>query len=149
MSDEARLRAEIVRVGQAMDRAGLAPSNSGNVSGRWQDGFVVTPSRLAYACLSPDDLVNMDLEGNVRTGMRKPSSEWPLHTSIYRARPDAQAIVHTHSPRATALACTRRGIPAFHYMIALCGGADVRCADYATFGTQGLADNAVAALDGR
>jgi L-fuculose-phosphate aldolase len=99
--------------------------------------------------MTPDDLVALDLTGGVRAGGRKPSSEWQLHISIYRTRPDAHAIVHTHSPRATALACTRRGIPAFHYMIALCGGSDVRCADYATFGTQALADNAVAALDGR
>jgi L-fuculose-phosphate aldolase len=149
MSEETRLRAAIVRIAQAMDRAGFAPTKSGNVSARWSDGLLITPSGLPYAAMSPDDLVDIDYDGGIRAGARKPSSEWPLHTSIYRARPDAQAIVHTHSPRATALACTRRGIPAFHYMIAFCGGADVRCADYATFGTQALADNAVAALDGR
>ena len=149
MSEEARLRADIVRIAQAMDRAGFAPSKSGNVSARCWDGLLITPSGLPYAAMTEGDLVALDLDGGVRAGTRKPSSEWPLHTSIYRARPDAQAIVHTHSPRATALACTRRGIPAFHYMIAFCGGADVRCAEYATFGTQGLANNAVAALDGR
>jgi L-fuculose-phosphate aldolase len=149
MSEEARLRADVVRIAQAMDRAGFAPTKSGNVSARWRDGLLITPSGLPYATMTPDDLVTLDLDGGVRTGARKPSSEWRLHTTIYRARPDAQAIVHTHSPRATALASARHGIPAFHYMIAFCGGADVRCADYATFGTQALADNAVAALDGR
>jgi L-fuculose-phosphate aldolase len=99
--------------------------------------------------MTPDDLVVLDLNGDVRAGGRRPSSEWRLHASIYGVRPDAQAIVHTHSPRGTALACARRGIPALHYMVALCGGADVRCAEYATFGTQALADNAIAALDGR
>jgi L-fuculose-phosphate aldolase len=149
MSEEARLRTELVRIAQAMDRAGFAPTKSGNVSARCADTILITPSGLAYATMTPDDLVALDLTGGVRAGGRKPSSEWQLHTSIYRARPDVHAIVHTHSPRATALACTRRGIPAFHYMIALCGGSDVRCAEYATFGTQALADNAVAALDGR
>ena len=149
MNEEARLRAEIVRIAQAMDGAGFAPTKSGNVSARWRDGLLITPSGLPYTAMTPEDLVAIDLDGGVRAGERKPSSEWPLHTSLYRARPDAQAIVHTHSPRATALACARRGIPAFHYMMAFCGGADIRCADYATFGTQALADNAVAAIRGR
>jgi L-fuculose-phosphate aldolase len=149
MSEEARRRAEIVQIAQAMDRAGFAPTKSGNVSARWRDGLLITPSVLPYAAMTADDLVVLDSDGGVRAGTRRPSSEWPLHVAIYRARPDAEAIVHTHSPRATALACARRGIPAFHYMIAFCGGADLRCADYATFGTQELADNAVVALDGR
>ncbi len=149
MSAEAALRADIVRVAQAMDRAGFAPSKSGNVSARHGEGLIITPSGLPYAATAPDDLVALDLEGRVGSGERKPSSEWPFHTAIYRARPDARAIVHTHSPRATALACARRGIPAFHYMIALCGGPDVRCADYATFGTPELAESAVRGLEGR
>ncbi|KQU51696.1 hypothetical protein ASG72_09255 [Bosea sp. Leaf344] len=146
---EAQLRAEIVAVAQAIDRAGFCPSKSGNVSARFGDGLLITPSGLPYAQTRPDDLIALSLDGTVLSGSRKPSSEWPFHTAIYRARPDAQAIVHTHSPRATALSCTRRGIPAFHYMIALCGGADIRCADYATFGSPELAANAVAALEGR
>ncbi|KAA2234407.1 class II aldolase/adducin family protein [Salinarimonas soli] len=146
---EAALRAEIVRIAQAMDRAGFAPSKSGNVSARYEDGLLITPSGLPYAATTPGDLVALELDGRVRGGGRRPSSEWPFHTAIYRARPDARAIVHTHSPRATALSCARRPLPAFHYMIALCGGADVRCADYATFGTDALADNAVRALEGR
>lgn len=146
--DEA-LRGAVVRIAQAIDRAGFCPSKSGNVSARFGDGLLVTPSGLPYAGMRPEDLVELSLEGDVRSGARKPSSEWPFHTTIYRARPDAQAIVHTHSPMATALSCARRPIPAFHYMIALAGGADIRCAAYATFGTQELADNAVAALEGR
>lgn len=146
--DEAALRAEIVAIAQAMDRAGFAPSKSGNVSARLGDGFLITPSGLPYARMTPGDLVAMSLEGETLSP-GKPSSEWRFHAAIYAARPELAAHVHTHSPRATALSAARRGIPAFHYMIALAGGADIRCADYATFGTQELADNAVGALEGR
>ena len=148
MSEQA-LREEIVAVAQAIDKAGYCPSKSGNVSARLGDGLLITPSGLPYAQTTPEDLIHLSLDGSVLSGARKPSSEWPFHTAIYKARPDAQAIVHTHSPRATALSCARRGIPAFHYMIALCGGPDVRCADYATFGTPELAENAVRGLEGR
>ena len=143
------LGAGIVAVAQAIDKAGFCPSKSGNVSARTESGFLITPSGLPYAQTTPADLIELSLDGTVIAGSRKPSSEWPFHAAIYAARPEAQAIVHTHSPRATALSSTRRGIPAFHYMIALCGGADVRCADYATFGTPELAENAVRALEGR
>jgi L-fuculose-phosphate aldolase len=146
---EKELRASVVRIAQAMDRAGFCPSKSGNVSVRVNDGLLISPSGLPYADMQPEDLVEVALDGEVRSGSRKPSSEWPFHTSIYRARPDAQAVVHSHSPKATALSCARRGIPAFHYMIALAGGSDIRCADYATFGSQALAENAVKALEGR
>lgn len=147
--NEQALRETIVAVAQAIDKAGYCPSKSGNVSARLGDGLLITPSGLPYAQTTPEDLIHLSLDGDVFSGSRKPSSEWPFHTAIYRARPDAQAIVHTHSPRATALSCARRGIPAFHYMIALCGGPDVRCADYATFGTPELAENAVRGLEGR
>lgn len=143
------LGVEIVAVAQAIDKAGFCPSKSGNVSARTESGFLITPSGLPYAQTTPGDLIHLSLDGTVLSGVRKPSSEWPFHAAIYKARPEAQAIVHTHSPRATALSSTRRGIPAFHYMIALCGGADVRCAEYATFGTPELAENAVRALEGR
>lgn len=149
MSGEADLRAGIVRIAQAMDLAGFAPSKSGNVSARFGNDVLITPSGLPYAGMRPEDAVVIGPDGVLKGGSRKPSSEWPFHTTIYKARPDAQAIVHTHSPQATALSATRRGIPAFHYMIALAGGPDIRCAAYATFGSQALADNAVAALDGR
>jgi L-fuculose-phosphate aldolase len=147
--NEIDVRREIVAVAQAIDRAGFCPSKSGNVSARVAGGLLITPSGLPYAKTQPEDLIHLSLDGTVLSGARKPSSEWPFHTEIYKARPDAQAIVHTHSPRASALSCARRGIPAFHYMIALCGGADVRCAAYATFGSPELAANAVVALEGR
>lgn len=143
------LAQEIVATAQAMDKAGFCPSKSGNVSARLGSGLLITPSGLPYARMTPVDLIHLDVKGNVLAGAGKPSSEWPFHVAIYQARPDVQAIVHTHSPRATALSCARRGIPAFHYMIALCGGPDVRCAEYATFGTPELAVNAVRALEGR
>ena len=148
--DKAALCAAVVRTAQALDTAGFCPSKSGNVSVRHGERVLITPSGLPYAAMLPDDIVEIDFDGR-RTGGsdRKASSEWPFHAAIYKARPDAAAIVHTHSPYATALSCARRDIPAFHYMIALGGGADIRCADYATFGTQALADNAVAALEGR
>lgn len=142
------LARRIVDVAKRMDAAGFAPTKSGNVSARSEGGMLVTPSGLPYAAMAPSDLVEMDFDGSARNPGR-PSSEWPFHAAIYRARPDAQAIVHTHSPRATALACARRGIPAFHYMIAFCGGADIRCAEYATFGTPELATAVVAGLEGR
>jgi L-fuculose-phosphate aldolase len=145
---EAALRADIVATARAMDKAGFAPSKSGNVSARLGDGFLITPSGLPYARMTPDDLVHLNLEGKILAG-EKPSSEWRFHAAIYAARPELAAHVHTHSPRATALSAARRGIPAFHYMIALAGGADIRCAAYATFGSQELADNVVAALAGR
>ncbi|WP_372421839.1 class II aldolase/adducin family protein [Salinarimonas chemoclinalis] len=148
--DAGSLRAEIVRVAQAMDRAGFCPTKSGNVSARTDEGLLITPSGLPYAATTPADIVAIDLDGApLAEGGLRPSSEWPFHTAIYRARPEIRAIVHTHSPKATALACARRPIPAFHYMVAYCGGRDVRVADYATFGSADLAGNAVRALEGR
>ncbi|WP_349371009.1 class II aldolase/adducin family protein [Salinarimonas sp.] len=147
--DQESVRAHIVRVAQAMDEAGFCPSKSGNVSARTDAGMIITPSGLPYKATTPADLVEIGFDGVVRAGKLRPSSEWPFHAAIYEARPDAKAIVHTHSPKATALACARRGIPAFHYMVAYCGGKDIRCADYATFGTDDLARNAVAGLEGR
>lgn len=146
MPEEAELRSELVRVAQALDRAGFCPSKSGNVSVRWRDGLLITPTGLPYARMRPEDVIELDLFGEKQAGALDPSSEWPLHSGIYKARPDAEAIVHTHSPMATALSCARIGIPPFHYMIAICGGPGIRCAEYATFGSQQLADGAVKAL---
>ncbi len=123
------------------------PSKSGNLSIRDGDGFIITPAALPYADTTEADLVRVAADGST-TGRHRPSSEWQLHAAIYAARADAQAVVHTHSPRATALSCARRGIPPFHYMVLLAGG-DVRCAAHATFGTAALAAHAVAALEGR
>ncbi len=104
---------------------------------------------MAYDRLQPEDIVALDHSGRIRHGRRRPSSEWRLHRDIYAARPDLHAIIHCHSPAATALACARREIPAFHYMVAVAGGRNIRCAPYALYGTQALSDHAVAALDGR
>jgi L-fuculose-phosphate aldolase len=144
----AELRREILATGRALDEAGLVPGKSGNVSCRVPEGLLITPSGVPYAELDPGDLVLVDARGSVLAGSRRPSSEWPMHAAVYARRPDVAAIVHTHSPRATALACAGRGIPAFHYMIALAGG-DVRCTPYATFGTDEIAANAVHGLEGR
>jgi len=141
-------RAGIIAVTQALDAAGLVPNKSGNVSCRSPGGFLITPSGVPYGELESGRLVELPLEGEPPAVGPRPSSEWRMHAAIYAARPDAQAIVHTHSPRATALACAGRGIPAFHYMIALAGG-DVRCMPYATFGTDELAQQALRGLQGR
>ena len=147
--DELEQRAAVVDCARRMSGAGLAPGKSGNVSCRWRDGLLITPSALAYDRMVGEDIVELDLAGVVRAGRRPASSEWPFHTAIYRSRPDALAIVHTHSPHAAALSCARRGLPAFHYMVAMAGGEDIRCAEYATFGTAQLAENILTALAAR
>lgn len=139
----------LTEAGRELDRLGYMPSKSGNLSVRTARGFTITPSGVPYDALTEDDLVTLDHAGAVLGGHRKPSSEWRLHQAIHAARPDALAVVHTHSPRATALACARRDIPPFHYMISLAGGDDIRCSRYATFGTRELAEAAVEALEGR
>ncbi len=138
---------ELVEAARRLDAAGFMPSKSGNLSLREGDGFVVTPAALPYAATTEADLVRVAFDGTA-TGRHRPSSEWQLHAAIYVARPEVRAIVHTHSPRATALSCARSGIPPFHYMVLLAGG-DVRCAAHATFGTAALARHCVAALAGR
>lgn len=138
---------ELLAAARRLDAAGFMPAKSGNISLRDGDGFLITPAALPYADTTEADLVRVAANG-AATGRHRPSSEWQLHAAIYALRPDAQAVVHTHSPRATALSCARRGIPPFHYMVLLAGG-EVRCAEHATFGTAALARNAVAALEGR
>jgi L-fuculose-phosphate aldolase len=146
--DESHARAEVIAIAQALDAAGLVPNKSGNVSCRSANGFLITPAGVPYRDLVPADIVESSLAGSAAAHARRPSSEWRMHAAIYADRPDAAAIVHTHSPKATALACAGLGIPPFHYMIALAGG-EIRCAPYATFGTAELAATAVQALDGR
>ena len=149
---DAKLREAVIATAKAMDAAGINRGKAGNVSVRLpapeRDAFLITPSGLAYDQTVPADIVAMSLDGTAR-GARKPSSEWRFHRDIYRERPEIEAIVHTHAPFATSLACLDRGIPAFHYMVAVAGGPDIRCAPYATFGTQALSDHAVTALAGR
>jgi len=145
---DAVIRREIIAVTHALDAAGHVPNKSGNVSCRSPGGFLITPAGVPYRDLAPGDLVELPVRGEPSGSGPRPSSEWRMHAAIYAARADAEAIVHTHSPRATSLACAGRGIPAFHYMIALAGG-DVRCMPYATFGTAELAETAVRGLEGR
>jgi len=145
---EAALRREIIATALKMNALGINRGKSGNVSARIEAGFLVTPTGLAYESTQPADVVAMTLDGEAR-GSRLPSSEWRFHRDIYAARAEVSAIVHAHSPFATTLACLGRDIPAFHYMIAVAGGKDIRCAPYATFGTQTLSDHALHALAGR
>ncbi len=165
---ENEARASLVDAARRMAPLGINTGRAGNVSLRWdrgrEDGCLVTPSALAYERMTIDDVVWLPLAvadsedpmapAPTRAhGRRSPSSEWRLHRDVYATRTDAQAIVHAHPPHATALACLPRihaeGIPAFHYMVAVAGGDDIRCAPYATFGTEALSDHARTALDGR
>ena len=142
------LRAEIIATARRMNGLGINQGKSGNLSHRIPGGFLVTPTGMDYDALVPADIVAMDFAGQHR-GARLPSSEWRFHRDILRARPEVSAVVHTHAIFATTLACLGRGIPAFHYMVAAAGGADIRCAPYATFGTEALSTHAVKALAGR
>ena len=146
------LRQQLITAARGMEPARLNRGTSGNLSVRAVEngaaGFLITPSGMPYATLSREDIVFMHHDGRP-AGLREPSSEWRIHRDLYVARPEAQAILHAHSPFATSLACLRRAIPPFHYMIARFGGDTLRCADYATFGTQALSDAAIAALQDR
>ncbi len=149
MAEAAAPRAEVIAACRALTRFGLAHGTSGNVSVRLDERrFLISPTGVAYDSLRPGDIPLVSLAGRW-FGRLPPSSEWRFHRDIYGARPEVGAIVHTHSRQATALACTGRGIPAFHYMVAAAGGADIRCAPYHTFGTQALSDAAVTALKDR
>jgi L-fuculose-phosphate aldolase len=143
---ELAARQEVVNAAVAMSRQGLSPSRSGNVSVRFGDAILVTPSGMAYDAITPADIVRVGLDGTVAAGQRKPSTETGFHLAAYRARADIGAIVHTHSLHATVLACARRAIPAFHYMVAIAGGDDIPLVPYATFGTDELARHVVTGL---
>ncbi len=156
---EDQARQAIIDLALSMTGHGINHGSAGNVSMRWNrgggDGFLVTPSALPYDQCTIDDIVWMSVAAHepVIDGRRRPSSEWRFHHDLYAHRADAQAIVHTHAPHCAALACLpriqREGIPAFHYMVALAGGHDIRCAPYATFGTQALSDHVLAAMADR
>lgn len=127
---------------------GLNTGTAGNVSVRYADWFLITPSGIRYDALTPTQIVEMDLEGEAEGRMR-PSSEWRFHRDIYKERPEVGAVVHTHPPFGTAVAALRRDLPAFHYMVAIAGGTTIRCAPYATFGTQLLSNYVMRALEDR
>ena len=146
--ERAALAQHLIETCLAMNSQGINQGSAGNVSLRHGDGFLITPSGIAYDKLAPGDIVQVGLDGIAEAGL-KPSSEWRMHRDIYAERAEAGAVLHAHSTFATALSCLRRNIPAFHYMVAVAGGDNIRCADYALFGTQGLSDYMLAALEGR
>ena len=148
-ADEAWLRQRVIDAALDLAATGLSPQMSGNVSAREGASVFITPSGIPYSDLLPADIVEIALDGRVLSGRFPPSSEWQMHCAIYGARPEAGGIVHAHSDFATVLAVLKRDIPAFHYMVAVAGGKDIRCAPYATFGTAELAAHAVAALTDR
>lgn len=137
MNDEATLRPAIVAALQRLDALGLNRGSTGNLSHRCGAGMLITPTGMGAEELRPEDLVWVGDDGTLR-GDWQPSSESPFHAAIYRGRPGLHAIVHTHSPNATALACLRRALPAFHYMVAVAGGDDVPCVPYHLFGSEAL-----------
>ena len=147
-ADEMRRDAMVAACGELTRRA-LSHGSSGNLSLRRNVGqFLISPTGTAFDALQADEIASMDFDGRW-TGRRRPSSEWRIHRDILKNRTEVGAIVHTHSRCATALACTGRGIPAFHYMVAVAGGADIRCAPYHPFGTALLSEVTLAALEGR
>lgn len=139
------VRQTIVEAARHLVRAGLNQGSSGNISVRCDGGFLITPSGVDTAELTPDLVVMMTMEGTW-SGRWRPSSEWRFHRDIFQHRPDVQAVVHCHSTAATALAVLGRPLPCFHYMVAIAGDSEVRCAPYATFGTQDLSDHILATL---
>jgi L-fuculose-phosphate aldolase len=141
-------RQALIAAARRMNALGINQGKSGNLSQRTRGGFLVTPTGMAYDTLTPADIVPMRFDGTYR-GKRLPSSEWRFHRDILAARPEVNAIIHTHAMFATTLACLGREIPPFHYMIAVAGGDTIRCAPYATFGTEELSRHAVAALRDR
>jgi L-fuculose-phosphate aldolase len=148
---EDTLRQAIVASAREMNALGINQGTSGNISARFGDTMLITPSATPYETMQPGDLAAMPLDGarGAWTGPLKPSTEWRFHLDILRGRPDAGAVVHTHATFCTTLAVARREIPACHYMIAAFGGSTIRCAPYAPFGTVALAALALQALEGR
>ena len=146
--DEGALRQSIVDACRRMNALGINQGTSGNISVRWRDGLLITPSGLPYERMTKSDIVPMKLDGSCEHRL-KPSSEWRFHCDIMNARSDVAAIVHAHPIYATAFAICRKEIPAVHYMIAAAGGPTIRCGAYASYGTDELSEIAVAALEGR
>lgn len=144
-------RQDIISACKKLDSDGLNRGASGNVSVRDGDDMLITPSAVSYDVIEPDLIARMNLTSDAFEweGPKKPSSEWRFHRDILRARPDINAVVHTHAPYSTILANSRKPIPAIHYMIAAFGGSDVRVCDYARYGTAALSENILVAMDGR
>ena len=147
-------RNQIIEYSIKLNSTNLSPLRSGNISLRGKEddkeGYLITPSGKKYETLKAEDIVFMSLSEELRdTSNQNPSSEWRFHRDIYLNKKEAHAIVHAHSPHATAVSSHGKTIPPFHYMIALAGGEDIKCADYATFGTEELSNNVIKALEKR
>ena len=149
--EEKALREAIVAKARWMNASGLNQGTSGNISARYNDVMLITPSATAYDAMTPQTIAAMPLDGEYGswTGPLKPSTEWRFHLNIMKSRPDVGAVAHTHSNYATVLSIARKEIPACHYMMAAFGGTTIRCADYARYGSKELADHALKALEGR
>lgn len=144
-------REQIVEYGKKLIESNLTKGTGGNISVFFRQDklMAITPSGIDYYKLKPEDILIMDLEGNIVDGKQKPSSEYSMHKVLYERREDINAVVHVHSTYSTTLACMNWELPAVHYLVAISGGRNVRCAEYATFGTDELAENAYQAMLGR
>ena len=139
---------EVIKFAKMLNDKKLSALRSGNISIRYKNGFLITPSGQKYSSLKEKDIVYINLDGEYNKN-QNPSSEWRFHQDIYNSKKNAKAIVHSHSTNATALSTHNKKIPSFHYMVALAGGTDIKCAKYATFGTRELSKNILRALKGR
>ena len=139
---------EVIKFAKLLNHRKLSALRSGNISLRHKNGFLITPSGKKYSSLKVKDIVFVNLKGEFNN-KQKPSSEWRFHQDIYISKTNAKAIVHSHSTNATALSTHNKKIPAFHYMVALAGGSDIKCAKYATYGTRELSKNILKALKNR
>jgi len=149
--EERKLREAIIAKCRWMNDSGLNQGTSGNISARYKDRMLITPSATPYDAMKPEMIAAMALDDSYGewSGPLQPSTEWRFHLDIMRARPDVGSVVHTHSTYATVLAIARKPIPACHYMMAAFGGTDIRCAGYARYGTAELSELALEALEGR
>ena len=148
-----KLRSEVIRYSKKLNSTNLSALRSGNISVRARkkniNGFYITPSGMKYSSLKPKNIVFVSLKGRFDKKKGIPSSEWRFHQDIYVNKKDADAIVHAHSVCATAVSSHQKSIPAFHYMVAVAGGEDIKCTKYATFGTRKLSKNIISALKNR
>jgi L-fuculose-phosphate aldolase len=144
-----KITSEIIKYSKMLNSKKLSALRSGNISVRYKNGFYITPSGKKYSSLKNKDIVFVTLKGVFDKKKGIPSSEWKFHQDIYRNKNDAKAIVHAHSTNATAISTHKKDIPAFHYMVAMAGGHNIKCAKYATYGTRELSKNILKALNGR
>ena len=140
---------QVIKYAKMLNFKNLSALRSGNISVRYKNGFLITPSGVKYSQLETEDVVFVSLDGKFESLKQKPSSEWRIHKDIYVNKKEANAVVHAHSTHATAVSAHGKSIPAFHYMVALAGGDDIKCAEYATFGTEELSKNILEALNKR